>query len=153
MPDTTLQISYSLSNIENAADQLWQYAHHCRIWTFSGSLGAGKTTLIRALCLKLGVQEAVSSPTFALINEYSLPGKNDEHHTIAHMDWYRISSVEEAIQAGMEDMLMQPDTRCFIEWPEQAPELLHSLSHVKIFIDIPDHQPEQRLLTTTCHMK
>jgi len=113
----SLQISYSLTDIRAAAHQLWQWAHPVRIFTFSGALGAGKTTFIHALCDHLGVEDAVSSPTFALINEYRfvLDGKEQ---TIYHMDWYRLRDAGEAIDAGMEDTLEDKDAYCFVEWPE-----------------------------------
>jgi len=76
MPDT-LQISYSLSNIKDAANHLWQYAHTYRIFAFNGEMGAGKTTFIHALCDVLGVKDHVSSPTFALINEYEIAEQAD----------------------------------------------------------------------------
>lgn len=119
-----MQISYSLATITQAAHQLWEWKHKYNVWTFSGDMGAGKTTLISALCRVAGSTDPVSSPTFALINEYSLPGEQDLK-TIYHMDWYRIRSVEEAIQAGIEDQLYQPGALTLIEWPEQAMELLY----------------------------
>lgn len=123
MPVTTLQISYSLSNIENAVHQFWQYAHQYKVLAFSGELGAGKTTFIHNLCDYLGVQDAVSSPTFAIINEYHFTD-NGADRTIHHMDWYRIKDTEDAINAGIEDILMQKDNYSIIEWPEKAIELL-----------------------------
>lgn len=86
-------------------------------------MGAGKTTLIHALCDMLGVKDAVSSPTFALINEYRFAGEAGEQ-IIYHMDWYRLAHAEEAVDAGMEDALKDSRAICFIEWPEKAPELV-----------------------------
>jgi tRNA threonylcarbamoyladenosine biosynthesis protein TsaE len=129
MPDT-LQISYSLDDIAHAAHQFWQYAYMYRIFAFNGEMGAGKTTFIHALCNVLGVKDHVSSPTFALINEYLISEQrtvNDEQlskEIIYHMDWYRLKNNEEAIQAGMEDCLNQKNAICFIEWPEKALQLL-----------------------------
>lgn len=133
MPAPVLQISYSLSNIENAVDQFWQYAHQYRVLAFSGEMGAGKTTFIHALCDLLGVEDTVSSPTFALINEYHFE-KEQKDITIYHMDWYRLKSTEEAIQAGMEDCLLQPGAYSFVEWPEKAPEILPH-PHLQILIE------------------
>jgi len=118
-----LQISYSLSNIRNAADKLWQYAHQYRVWALSAPMGAGKTTLVHALCDMLGVEDAVSSPTFALINQYSFQDKGI-YRTIYHMDWYRLKDEEEAVHAGMEDCLLQKDNYSIIEWPERAPGII-----------------------------
>jgi tRNA threonylcarbamoyladenosine biosynthesis protein TsaE len=114
-------VSYTLTAIHVAAQQVLQSAS--RIIAFSGGLGAGKTTLISAICNQLGVTDPVSSPTFSLINEYHLP-EGSRHRFIYHMDWYRLRDADEAINAGMEDCLQQADAWCFIEWPEQAPELL-----------------------------
>ncbi|PZF75026.1 tRNA (adenosine(37)-N6)-threonylcarbamoyltransferase complex ATPase subunit type 1 TsaE [Taibaiella soli] len=116
-----LQISYSLVTIKNAVEQFWQYAHHYRVLAFSGELGAGKTTFVHTLCEYLGVTDAVSSPTFALINEYHFQA-NAMDNKIYHMDWYRVKDTDEAINAGMEDALLS-DAYCFVEWPEQAIEL------------------------------
>ena len=130
MPTGTLQISFTLADIGAAAHQLWQWAHGARVFTFSGSLGAGKTTFIHAICDMLGVKDSVSSPTFALINEYRYEADNEER-IIYHMDWYRVRDADEAMDAGMEDALGNPTATCFIEWPEKAPELLH-IPHVQI---------------------
>jgi len=119
-----MQISYSLSDIQTAADQFWQYAHQFRIITFVGGLGAGKTTFTRALCTYLGVTDAVSSPTFSLINEYRFRDKEGAEQVLYHSDWYRLQDEEEAIQAGIEDMLARPSAWCIIEWAERAPGLL-----------------------------
>jgi tRNA threonylcarbamoyladenosine biosynthesis protein TsaE len=123
MAQEALQISYTLSDIPATAHQLWQWAHPARVFAFSGSLGAGKTTLIHAICDMLGVRDAVSSPTFALINEYRFSHAGQEE-TIYHMDWYRLRDANEAVDAGMDDALSDPNAWCFIEWPEKAPELL-----------------------------
>jgi tRNA threonylcarbamoyladenosine biosynthesis protein TsaE len=123
MPAPVLQISYTLSNIQAAAHQLWQYAHQYSVLAFSGAMGAGKTTFIHALCGQLGVTDAVSSPTFALINEYHF-SDNDIDKIIYHMDWYRLRDAEEAVNTGMEDCLLQKNVYNFVEWPEKAKEIL-----------------------------
>lgn len=119
-----MQISYTLSDIQDAAYQFWQYAHQFRVITLNGGLGAGKTTFTRALCAVLEVEDVVSSPTFSLINEYRFKDKEGGEQVIYHSDWYRICDEEEAIQAGIEDMLLQKDAYCIIEWAERAPGLL-----------------------------
>ncbi|MCB0698377.1 MAG: tRNA (adenosine(37)-N6)-threonylcarbamoyltransferase complex ATPase subunit type 1 TsaE [Chitinophagaceae bacterium] len=129
-----LQISYSLSNIGNAAHQLWQYAHQYKVWALSGQMGAGKTTLVHALCDMLGVQDAVSSPTFALINEYHYDMDGTDH-TIYHMDWYRLKDEEEAINAGVEDCILQKNNLSIIEWAEKFPALLPK-GHLQLEIEI-----------------
>jgi len=118
-------INYSLETIHEAAETFWQQLQGYRCFAFSGHLGAGKTTFIHALCDLLQVEDAVSSPTFALINEYHFK-EAARDKVIYHMDWYRLRGEDDAINAGMEDALSREDAVCFIEWPEQAPGLLHS---------------------------
>jgi tRNA threonylcarbamoyladenosine biosynthesis protein TsaE len=145
MSQKPLQISYNLADIHAAAHQLWQWAYPLRVFAFSGSLGAGKTTFIHALCDTLGVKDAVSSPTFALINEYRFRD-GEKEQTIYHMDWYRLRDADEAVDAGMEDALNNDDVYCFIEWPEKAPELLQK-AYVRVHLEATDMQ--QRMLTAT----
>lgn len=90
----------------------------------------------------LGVEDAVSSPTFALINEYHFI-QDGKDRTIYHMDWYRLRDTEEAINAGMEDCLQQKDNYCFIEWPEKAVELL-PCPHLRI--EIKTISPQERTM-------
>lgn len=111
----------------------WQYVHQCRVLAFNGAMAAGKTTFIHRLCRYLGVQDAVSSPTFALINEYHFQDKGADRK-IYHMDWYRLRDAEEAVQAGMEDALHDRDAYCFVEWPEKAEQLL-PFPHMWIHIE------------------
>lgn len=139
----SFQITFSLQNIGAAAQQFWQYAYTCRILAFSGEMGAGKTTFIHALCEQLHVEDAVSSPTFALINEYRFPLEGKEQ-LIYHMDWYRLRDTEEAINAGMEDCLLRQDAYCFVEWPEKA---LDILPHPYIWVEITPVSPTERRLT------
>ena len=135
-PAGRLQISYREEALPSVADTLWQWAdslpERLRVWTFSGGLGAGKTTLIRALCAVLGVDDAVHSPTFSLVNEYASPDG-----PILHMDWYRLRGEDEAVDAGMEDTLMREDALCFLEWPEQAEGLL-TMPHIRVEIETVD---------------
>ncbi len=111
--------TYNIAEIDSIAQEVWQLGKPYKVWTFYASMGAGKTTFIHALCECLQVKDTISSPTFALINEYSSPVAG----TIFHMDWYRLKDEQEAIQAGMEDAILS-DNYCFIEWPEKAEELL-----------------------------
>ncbi len=120
-----LQISFRLDDIFQAAQQIAPYLQQNNMLAFSGDMGAGKTTFISALCKVLEVKDAVSSPTFALINEYHrTEGQGEDYKKIYHMDWYRIKDNAEAIAAGIEDCLLQKDSICLIEWPEKASGLL-----------------------------
>ena len=126
MAKELLSISYSLPEIDDAAVQFARLLQGYRVFAFSGEMGAGKTTFIHHLCDVLQVEDAVSSPTFALINEYHFPDRGQDN-IILHMDWYRLRDAAEAIHAGMEDALLQAAggrVWCFVEWPEKARELL-----------------------------
>ena len=87
-----------------------------RVFAFYGKMGAGKTTFIKALCAELGVNDEVTSPTFAIVNEY---GQN-----VFHFDFYRIKRLEEVYDLGYEDYFYRKDALCLIEWPELIEELL-----------------------------
>ena len=99
---------------------------------FYGAMGAGKTTFIKALCEELGVTDTVTSPTFALVNEYSIPTSQKEtspvggrlEGAIFHFDFYRIKRLEEVYDMGYEDYFYQKNALCLIEWPELVEELL-----------------------------
>ena len=114
-----MNMIYRIEDINNVAKQLWVEGRGHKVWAFYGQMGAGKTTFIHALCDILQVQGAVSSPTFAVINEYN----SHVAGTIYHMDWYRLKDEEEAIQAGVEDCLYGGNL-CLVEWPEKAAGLL-----------------------------
>lgn len=90
-----------------------------RTFAFHGEMGAGKTTFIKAICRQLGVTDQMSSPTFSLVNEYI----TQNGQQIFHFDFYRLRSLDEALEAGLEDYFYS-DAYCFVEWPEKAPELL-----------------------------
>ena len=134
-----MKINFHLSQIKDVAVQLWQQYHQYKIWAFNAPMGAGKTTLIHTLCNVLNVTSTVTSPTFAIINEYesSLAG------IIYHMDWYRLKDSAEIIQTGCEDCL-ESGNLCFIEWAEKADELL-PLNSLHINLEIIDTQ-ERRLI-------
>src|SRR5437879_4559526 len=107
METNLLQFAYTLENMEPAVKRFWDVAGSYNLLAFSGEMGAGKTTFIHKLCDYLQVQDAVSSPTFALINEYHFTGQMGQDNVIYHLDWYRLKNSEEAINAGMEDCIEQ----------------------------------------------
>ena len=110
---------FTLGQINTVAGELWEEGRQYSVWAFHAGMGTGKTTFIHALCEELGVNTAISSPTFAIINEYS----SITAGTIYHMDWYRLKGEEEAVNAGVEDSLVSGQL-CLIEWPDKAPGLL-----------------------------
>ena len=118
------KIKYQISDINNIMPQVWALIRNTSAIALHGDLGAGKTTFTSALCSYLKIEEIASSPTFSLINEYHYKDEDGNLKTIYHSDWYRIKDEEEAINAGIEDMLDQKDALCIIEWPEKAPGLL-----------------------------
>ncbi|MGI8952056.1 MAG: tRNA (adenosine(37)-N6)-threonylcarbamoyltransferase complex ATPase subunit type 1 TsaE [Chitinophagaceae bacterium] len=127
-----MNITFTLNEINKIALEFWQLNQQKRIWAFHAQMGAGKTTFIRALCEELNLNDVVTSPTFAIINEY----KSEIAGTIYHMDWYRIKNEEEAIRAGVEDCLTSGNF-CLIEWPENASQLLPEKT-LDIYIEIID---------------
>ena len=126
-----MEFRVSLDQLDRFAGQFWQEAGNRRVFAFHGPMGAGKTTLITALCRAKGVADTMSSPTFSIINEYRFQ-ENGSEQKIYHMDLYRLRDEEEATTAGVEDVLYSGQT-CFVEWPEKAPGLFdeHTL-HVTI---------------------
>jgi tRNA threonylcarbamoyladenosine biosynthesis protein TsaE len=127
--------SVSLNELNDFAVSFWQTTGDSKLFAFHGEMGAGKTTIITALCKQKEVKDIISSPTFSIINEYRFIEKGEEKK-IFHLDLYRLNSMEEIIQAGVEDAIYSGNI-CFIEWPEKAPEFLGE-STVHVFIDMID---------------
>lgn len=109
-------VEFSLDKIKEAAQAFVAAIENRKVIAFHGEMGAGKTTFITALCHALGVTNAVSSPTFSIINEYRSAGGE----RIYHMDLYRLKDETEATNAGVEDAIYSGDL-CLVEWPEKAP--------------------------------
>ena len=108
-----------LEHIREAARQFINAMGTKHVFAFYGSMGAGKTTFIKAICEELGVDDVVTSPTFAIVNEYLISTGG----SIYHFDFYRIKKLEEVYDMGYEDYFYS-DALCFIEWPEMMEELL-----------------------------
>ena len=109
----------NIENIGEAARQFIESIGEHRVFAFYGKMGAGKTTFIKASCEELGVCDVITSPTFAIVNEYTIP--NDQ--CIYHFDFYRIKKLEEVYDMGFEDYFYS-GALCFIEWPELIEEVL-----------------------------
>jgi len=123
------EIQYSLSDIDLVVRELQGLMARCAIFTFTGQLGAGKSTVIRALLRSCGVQGVIASPTFTIMNVH----ENNRGERFYHFDLYRISSLDEFIQAGFNEYLYQPNSWSFIEWPESIePLLTHGVCHVQM---------------------
>ena len=112
-----------LEHIGEAARQFIETIGDRRVFAFYGSMGAGKTTFIKAICEQLGVEDVITSPTFAIVNEYSLPYGGRWEGALYHFDFYRIKRIEEVYDMGYEDYFYS-GSLCFIEWPELIEELL-----------------------------
>ncbi len=110
----------SLNDLDKAAEQFLKETAGHTIIAFYAPMGAGKTTFTTAICHKLGVSEdAVSSPTFSIVNEY----KAEDKSSIFHFDFYRINKIEEAFDIGFYDYV-DSGSLCLIEWPENIESIL-----------------------------
>ncbi len=112
------------AHIHEAARQFVDHIGKASVFAFYGKMGAGKTTFIKAICEELGVEDVITSPTFAIINEYTGREKEGgEPFRIFHFDFYRIKRLEEVYDMGYEDYFYS-GALCFIEWPELIEEIL-----------------------------
>ncbi len=128
-----MMFHFSVKEIPEFASQFWSYVKEAKVFAFHGEMGAGKTTIIEALCRSKGVKDVMGSPTFSIINEYAYCEKNNER-IIYHIDLYRLKDEQEVIQAGVEDCIYS-HAICFVEWPEKAPHLFDE-NTVHVFIEV-----------------
>ena len=113
-----------IAQIREAAQQFVEQIGDRSVFAFYGKMGAGKTTFIKAVCEELGVDDVITSPTFAIVNEYSLTSHlSPLTSKIYHFDFYRIKKLEEVYDMGFEDYFYSGNL-CFIEWPELIEEVL-----------------------------
>nr|WP_297309424.1 tRNA (adenosine(37)-N6)-threonylcarbamoyltransferase complex ATPase subunit type 1 TsaE [uncultured Flavobacterium sp.] len=119
-----MELTFNLSEIEDIAKEIITQSKH-KIILFNGQMGAGKTTLIKALSKELGVVDIANSPTFSIVNQYeTLKGE-----TVFHFDLYRLDEEEEAYDMGI-DEYFNSGNWCFIEWPEKTPNLIPDEHHI-----------------------
>jgi tRNA threonylcarbamoyladenosine biosynthesis protein TsaE len=135
-----MELVYSLENIDEAAEVIYNSMKGREILTFTGDMGAGKTTFIQALCRKMGVKGVTGSPTFSIINEYE-----SDRGPVFHIDLYRCRDEDEAIRAGVEDCLYSGCV-CLVEWPSKAPSLFPEET---IRIGITDINGDRRKISVT----
>nr|WP_315224946.1 tRNA (adenosine(37)-N6)-threonylcarbamoyltransferase complex ATPase subunit type 1 TsaE [uncultured Flavobacterium sp.] len=127
-----MNIVFSLDQIQEVAEQILA-SNPKKIILFNGEMGVGKTTLIKQLCKALGVQDATSSPTFSLVNEYNA----NNNQIVYHFDFYRLNKETEALDMGVDDYLYSRNW-CFIEWSEKIATLIpeeHSVINIELMAD------------------
>ena len=127
-----MELNFLLKDIDEAAKAVIT-SNPNKVILFNGEMGVGKTTFIKSLCAALGVQEATSSPTFSLVNEYEIESGN----LIYHFDVYRLKNESEAYDMGMDDYLYSGAWN-FIEWAEKIPSLIPDNYSVIDLTQLPD---------------
>ena len=122
----------SLADINEAAKTFVENMGDGKVFAFYGKMGAGKTTFVKAVCECLGVDDVITSPTFAIVNEYTSATTGDAIH---HFDFYRIDDIREAYDFGYEEYFYSGDL-CLVEWPEKIEQLLpENVMTVRITVD------------------
>ena len=149
-------ISIVIKDIEHIREAAREFIEHIgdrRVFAFYGKMGAGTTTFVKAICEELGVEDVITSPTFAIINNYELRDTNYEvgirnsefgiPQDIFHFDFYRIKKLEEVYDMGYEDYFYS-GALCFIEWPELIEEILPDDA---VRVSISEQEDGSRLVT------
>ncbi len=137
----------SLEQIQDAAKQFIAQMGTAKVFAFYGKMGAGKTTFIKAICEQLGVEDVITSPTFAIVNEYTVNYPSPIASVIYHFDFYRIKKMEEVYDMGYEDYFYS-GALCFLEWPELIEELLPE-DAVKVTIQENEDGTREVVMSTT----
>ena len=126
-----IHFAEDLEQLNDVAKKILKSTSPHKKFVFFGKMGVGKTALIKALSLQLGVSDVVSSPTFSIVNEYH----TDDKTIIYHFDFYRIEDEKEAFDMGYEEYFSS-NAYCFIEWPERIPNLIEEeMVTIKMFLD------------------
>ena len=137
-----MELKFSLDTIKENATRFWKNAGPTKVFAFHGNMGTGKTTFIHALCEVKGIKDAVTSPTFSIINEYNYTEEGDIKK-LFHLDLYRLKDEEEAIRAGIEDCLYS-DHICLVEWPDKAPGIFPP-DTLHVYLNIVDENTRKLL--------
>jgi tRNA threonylcarbamoyladenosine biosynthesis protein TsaE len=116
---STITRAYRLDDLNSIAAELIESANELTVWLVNGDMGAGKTTLVKAICKHIQVKEVVSSPTFSIINEY----RTDKGQPVYHFDFYRLKKETEAYDLGVNEYFDSGDL-CLVEWSEKIPSLI-----------------------------
>lgn len=139
------EITYTLDTVDTVIAALLHVMKHAHIITFTGQLGAGKTTLVRTLLRACGIEETITSPTFTYVNVYT----NQSGVTFYHFDLYRIETLDDFLKAGFDEYLHQPNSYVFIEWPAIImPLLTNHVCHCEISYDM--QHIKRRTIAITC---
>jgi len=138
----TIEVS-GLEDLNRVATEIVSFANQYKVWTLEGEMGAGKTTITKALGEVFGIVDTVNSPTFSIVNEY----RDEQHQVYYHFDFYRIKNEAEAQDIGVDEYFYSGDY-CFIEWPSLIPSLLPD-SHLRLEIEILDEN--KRRINCTKH--
>ncbi|MGX5818600.1 tRNA (adenosine(37)-N6)-threonylcarbamoyltransferase complex ATPase subunit type 1 TsaE [Chitinophaga lutea] len=143
-----MRITFAYADLPEVAREFWETFGAGQVFAFNGDMGAGKTTFIKALCAAKGVEDGTASPTFSIINEYRYKDRNGRESVIFHLDLYRLKSLEEAVEAGVEDCFYQPGAICFVEWPDLVTPLLPP-DTVHVYLSVTPGQQRRLVAGTT----
>jgi tRNA threonylcarbamoyladenosine biosynthesis protein TsaE len=135
--------TFDLDELEGVSKELIGAAQELNIWLLEGEMGAGKTTLVKAIAKELGIKETVASPTFSIVNEY----KANNGRPVYHFDFYRMKNETEAYDIGANEYF-ESGNLCLVEWPEKIPSLIPD-HYFKIKLEIND--PQSRTIQYARH--
>jgi tRNA threonylcarbamoyladenosine biosynthesis protein TsaE len=139
-------VEYSLDSIDKPISEILDLMKHYHIFLLHGDIGAGKTTFMRALLESLGVTEPITSPTFTYVNEYYSKSWNT---TLYHFDFYRLSSIDEFHQLGLDYCFADSSVFLFVEWPERTASLFETKKVCHLYFHYMPDLEKRRLVITT----
>ena len=123
--------NYQIADLALVSKEIIKQAQGFNLWTIDGEMGAGKTTVVKAICKELDVVDEVNSPTYSIVNEY----ETKSGIKVYHFDFYRIKDIEEAYQIGVEEYF-ESGCICIIEWPNKIEDILQHEKTIEFFISI-----------------
>lgn len=138
-----LVLEYTIDDLTKTATSVLEKLKENKIFLFSGEMGSGKTTLIKAICQQLGIEEIVSSPTYSIVNVY----QSTLFGEVYHFDLFRLKNEHEAEEIGIADYLDSGNI-CIIEWPEIAPTILQSRNSIAINLSYLENHNRQLTLSS-----